>query len=523
MVTNVESNDPIMEMARRHFGVEYLFPYQRLVIGNIFEAATQNGDDLYHHQIVILPTGAGKSLCFQLPAFELPGLTVVLFPLLALISDQHRRMQSSGIEIATLTGSTPKEERKKIFQKARQGTIKVILSNPETITAESMLRDLSSVSCAHLVIDEAHCISEWGETFRPAYLNIGKLIDSCEFGAITAFTATASPQVLQKIQKYLFGDHPAHLIMGNPDRENIHYHIEPTICKIQSIVHLLAGNRDSSQASLARYGRPAIIFCGGRARAENIARTLRMRLSDDRIHFYHAGMEREEKQRIEEWFFTSNDGILCSTCAYGMGVDKQNIRAVIHYDLPASVESYLQEAGRGGRDRSVADAILLVDGQEGSESREWKDATAKERYLNMVAYTTHRGCLRKYLLSLLGVESEGCSGCDWCDGALPEAMREETAILQWLAKSPRRYEKSLAVQMLNGSRSQLSRHLVLHRKRGWGILRHWEVEDITTALDNLLARRRIAAPLLWSRRLTIAKSGKRASQSSPRAPTAHKK
>ena len=222
---------------------------------------------------MLLPTGAGKSLCFQLPALLLPGVTLVIFPLLSLIADQARRLNERGIANRVISGSVPVAERLRLLRGARAGDI--LLSNPETMLTAPMRAALEKLRCAHLVIDEAHCVTEWGDSFRPAYLGLGELCATIDFDAITAFTATASPPVLRRMRQVLFGDQPVHLIAGNPDRENIHYGVRPTLSKIATLTQLLDGPPDGSASTVSR---PAIIFCRSRVGSEQTARQLGRRL-----------------------------------------------------------------------------------------------------------------------------------------------------------------------------------------------------------------------------------------------------
>ncbi|MFA6504685.1 MAG: RecQ family ATP-dependent DNA helicase, partial [Treponemataceae bacterium] len=394
------TDDPVSSAAKTLMGVDYLFPYQRLVVANILEAAeavgmnikwptgtpviaTEDfakiqeaerafrtaggegsgdaGDEVREEllemredssslgrQIVILPTGAGKSLCFQLPALLLSRPTLVLFPILSLMSDQFRRLKERGFSPVMLRGGQDTEERRKIWNRLASGDAQFVIANPEVLLTESVMARLPSVGFAHLVIDEAHCVSEWGESFRPSYLRVAEILKATAAPLATAFTATASPAVLEKIRDYVFGDISARSIIGNPDRPNIDYSATGTILRDRTIVDLVT-----------REAKPAIVFCASRARTERLARLLRAELPSVETRFYHAGLTREEKDDVEKWFFASQGGVLTATCAYGMGVDKANIRTVIHRDCPQNVEAYLQESGRGGRDGKPARAVLL--------------------------------------------------------------------------------------------------------------------------------------------------------------------
>ena len=406
--------DPIAEAARRHFAVPYLYPIQRFVISNTLEEK---------NQIVVLPTGAGKSLCFQLPARIGSGLTVVVFPLLSLLEDQLGRCRQADLRAEALRGGQSSGERRRLLGQLRSGKIDLLLTTPETL--ESISSDkisgrqwLMNTPIAHLVVDEAHCVSEWGESFRPAYLRMGETLRRLKFRCLTAFTATASPRILERIKKVLFPDREAAILSAHPDRPNIRYSVIPTLSKIRTLVGLLE-----------TAPRPVLVFSRTRSGAERTARVLRRRLPGLDTRFYHAGLNREERRRIEAWYKASTDGVLTATSAYGMGVDKSDIRTVIHVDIPYSPEAYLQETGRAGRDGSTVEAVLLYSAEDlgfadllsprpehsstdhlGAQA---PAAFAAERFDQMLGYALDSNrCRREQLLDFLGQERTACSGCD---------------------------------------------------------------------------------------------------------------
>lgn len=393
-------DDPVAKTAWESFGIKYLFPWQRMVIANIMEGVK--------NQIVLLPTGAGKSLCFLVPAVLLTGKTLVIYPLLALMTDQQRRMTDGSLGSVMFRGGQTKEERDENFRRLENGA-KVIIANPEVLQDERLVTRLKKIGISHVAIDEAHCVSEWGDTFRPSYLTLGKILQDLEPPVITAFTATASPSVLSRISEILFGSaERAHIVRSESDRQNIHYFVRYTAAKKKEALFL-------SQTE----ERPMIIFCGTRNRTEEMSRELNASFGDGFSKFYHAGLEKAEKDEIEKWFFDSDDGVLCATCAYGMGVDKKNIHTVIHLDPPQTAEAYIQEAGRGGRDGSVAKGILLWSLEDSIKTSQFADGT-REAALRQFAETND--CRRQVLLDALGAEQAVCSGCDLCN--LREAEKQ---------------------------------------------------------------------------------------------------
>ncbi len=430
-----EADDPVLSVAKNVFGVSHLYPWQRLVIGNILDAAADmaagspglandsaaGATDVFcmGRQIVLLPTGAGKSMCFLLPALMLPGPTLVFYPLLALMADQKRRLEQNGIECVVFRGGQSEDEREENFRRLAVGA-KIILANPEVLQSERLLQRFKACNISHIAIDEAHCVAEWGDTFRPAYLTLGKIIETLSVPLVTAFTATASPTVLERVSQVLFGG-SCHLVRGESDRPNIHYSVQYAWAKKKAACRLAVTEQ-----------KPMLIFCGTRAKAEDMARELFECVGSDKVRFYHAGLSRQEKDAVEKWFFPKTDAILCCTCAFGMGVDKPDVRTVVHLEPSATAESYIQEAGRGGRDKKVSKAILLWSRED---SFNWQKYPASSRERVILSFAQSASCRRQVLLDALGGEKAICSGCDICDSqaAARDLGREKK--ISWKAPS----------------------------------------------------------------------------------------
>jgi ATP-dependent DNA helicase RecQ len=485
--------DPVKEAAGELFGLPYLFPYQRLVVANILEAAEaagaalrwpgekrndsaplgdesgEGGGGAYEdgdtdrastgRQIVILPTGAGKSLCFQLPAMLFEGPTLVIYPILSLMADQERRLRERGFAPAIVRGGQGTAEREEIWRRVESRESRFIIANPEVLLTERVLEKLGTLGIVHIVIDEAHCVSEWGESFRPSYLRIAEIIraaggTNAALPLVTAFTATASKPTLDNIQKYIFGGQEAHRIIGNPDRNNISYAARGCILRDLAVRDLLI-----------EHERPAIVFCSSRNGTEKLSRYLRNELSEmgfswaREIRFYHAGLSREEKTEVEQWFFKNPNAVLLATCAYGMGVDKADIRTVIHRDCPPSVEAYLQESGRAGRDGGQSRAILLWGPDDALATRRAKRDADKKRLEALLAYSRNTTeCRREALLALLNYPGDGDKPegecCDVCGGTAQAALREEKSIVAFFRKNRRAYTLEEAIPVLAGAETQ---------------------------------------------------------------------
>lgn len=499
--------DFVTQTAFDNFGIKYLYPWQRLVVSNILEAYEywknpqdyeEEGDETDSfckgRQIVLLPTGAGKSLCFQIPALLLDGPSLIIYPLLALMSDQQRRMEEGSLRSVIFRGGQSEEERDENFRKIRDGA-QIILANPEVLQSESLLNQLKDVRIRHIAIDEAHCVSEWGDSFRPAYLGLGKVIKTINPPVITAFTATASPQVLSRVAEILF-EGQAHVVRSESDRKNILYYVRYTAAKKKEAL-LLARTEQ----------RPMIIFCGTRNKAEDMAHELNLCFGKGSARFYHAGLEKEEKDETEKWFYESKDGVLCATCAYGMGVDKKDIKTVVHLEASATAEAYIQEAGRGGRDGSIAKAILLWS-LEDSLNYSLYSPGSREAAMREFAETT--SCRRQVLLDALGAEQAVCSGCDLCDARrkLSEAKKPpKPAPSDWqeaysIIKKARNYYSEDDIE------SELFERMNERTRKTLGI-NIWTHKDTVEIVKQLRNSGRVEIDnFLWKGRLRVKKGQK---------------
>jgi ATP-dependent DNA helicase RecQ len=461
------SADSLQELARKRLGVPYLYPLQRFVISNTLEGKSQ---------IVVLPTGAGKSLCFQLPSLLLRGPTLVLVPLLSLMADQLRKLQESGVPAAVLRGGTSSTEKTELFCRIREGKVPIVLATPEACLVAPTLAELRSCRFCHLVVDEAHCVTQWGESFRPAYREVGALARALAIPVRTAFTATASQLVIDRIKELLFEEQEVRVLAAAPDRPNIFYAVQPVLSPNHALEEILR-----------KAPRPLLAFCRTRNETEVAARTMRRRLSDERVRFYHAGLSREERRDTEHWFMGSVDGALLATCAYGLGVDKPDIRTVVHAGVPGSVEAYLQETGRAGRDGKPSRAMLLVSRQDKTFTP--ANGPDRERYQRMLGYACSGGaCRRQGLLALIGAEPVACSGCDVCAGDQLTTAAGEQEILGFVRRLPRRFSLTQAAEILAGARGPRAIRRFHDCVTGYRDLQGWMQEDVEAAIQELVAR-----------------------------------
>ncbi len=467
----------VLRALHHHFRIPSLYPYQELVIRSILEREGLYGRDARRtsssHQLIILPTGSGKSVCFMLPALFLNGITIIVYPLLSLMNDQARRIELLGCEVAIFRGGQSESERRTLFENLQNGTRRFVITNPETLQRSSVLSRLKQLHIALLVVDEVHTVTQWGETFRPSYLELSQTIKELKPNQIVAFTATASPRIINRITHILFDGKLPYTVHGDPDRPNITYRVLPSLARLHELEMLL---RTSIRI-------PAVIFCSSRNRCERYAWELKRRLPSLSIRYYHAGLDKEEREATEQWFYAADKAVLVSTSAYGMGVDKRNVRTVIHADIPNDIESYLQESGRAGRDGMLSESIVLVSFAHFLHVGEELKETPRNRLLRL--FVQEDTCRREALLAEMGFSNDTCTGCDICNHTrviTPDGLREIASLIR---RFPLRFDTEHGAYLLLGSDFHTSVRPIDRLNPYFGLLSNWNVYDLTQAIDGL--------------------------------------
>ena len=405
------------------FGFQTFRPGQEEIVHTVAEG---------QNTLAIMPTGGGKSLCYQLPALLREGVTVVISPLIALMRDQVRALRAAGVEAGALTSGNTEEETRAVWEALEEGRLKLLYIAPERLAAGSSMGMLRRIGVSLIAVDEAHCVSQWGHDFRPDYLRIGELRRALDV-PLAAFTATADAETQDEIVQKLFDGQTPQTFLRGFDRPNIHLAFAEKDRPRQQVTAFVA----------ARKGQSGIVYCGTRAKTETLAKALR----DDGHNacHYHGGMEADDRRHVEHRFSTEDGLIVVATVAFGMGVDKPDIRWVVHADLPKSIEAYYQEIGRAGRDGAPAETLTLFGADDIRLRRSQIDeglASPERRLADHARLNALLGlaealeCRRTTLLRYFGEEAQGCGNCDLCDRP-PETFDATEAVQKALSAALR--------------------------------------------------------------------------------------
>jgi len=464
---------------KEHFGYSSFKKGQEQIIESILQGRDTLG---------IMPTGGGKSACYQIPALLFPGLTLVFSPLISLMKDQVDSLVSLGIPGTFINSSLSYEEVEERIRQAKRGKFKLLYVAPERLESTRFLASVGALPVSLLAVDEAHCVSQWGHDFRPSYLAIGQFIQELPHRPpVAAFTATATPEVRQDIAKMLGLNNPRLVVTGF-NRENLFFSVIRGENKRDFLLEYLAGRKEEA----------GIIYAATRKEVDNLCEFLcKKGYSAGK---YHAGLSEEERTGSQDKFIYDDIRIMVATNAFGMGIDKSNVRYVIHYNLPKSMEAYYQEAGRAGRDDGPGECILLFGPQDVQIQKFLIEQTqyAPERKLNeyrklqaMVDYCHTSQCLRKYILRYFGEESvaEECGNCGTCNekSELVDQTVDAQMIFSCILRMREQFGISLVAEVLKGSSNKKVLRYGFSELSTYGLMKDRTLKQISDFTNVLIA------------------------------------
>ena len=475
-----------LETLKTYFGYDTFREGQEKIV----EAILTNRDVL-----AIMPTGAGKSICYQIPALILPGITLVISPLISLMKDQVKALNDAGIHAAFINSSLTENQISKALYLAASGRYKIIYVAPERLENYEFLEFARTVEISMVTVDEAHCISQWGQDFRPSYLKIVEFIKNLpKRPIVSAFTATATEEVKNDILCTLSLADPEVVITGF-DRKNLYYSVENIRRKDEFIMEYIEKHPTES----------GIIYCATRKNVDNLFELLFKRGVP--VTRYHAGLTNETRKKNQDDFIYDRTPVIIATNAFGMGIDKSNVRYVIHYNMPQSMENYYQEAGRAGRDGENSQCILLFSLQDVMidrmllDNKDFSDVDEEDEYLirqrdirrlqTMEGYCKTTGCLRNYILEYFGEKTSGpCDNCGNCHREYHEV--DMTAEAKWVvncvAETRGRYGLTIVLGTLMGAKRARLRELRTDQYKSYGALSGHSEAELRTLISQMTER-----------------------------------
>ena len=472
-------NTAPLAILKARFGYDSFRALQEEIIGNVLGR---------RDSLTLMPTGGGKSLCYQLPALIFDGITLVISPLIALMKDQVDALNANGIAARFINSSLPASEIEDVQAQVRRGLVKILYVAPERLALPGFRRFLHSLDLSLIAIDEAHCISEWGHEFRPDYRNLRQLRQDFPAVPVIALTATATERVREDIIGQLDLQR-GRVFLSSFNRANLSYSVQPKASSWGQLMSLLQ----------QRLSQSIIIYCFSRQETEDLARNLNARGLSARP--YHAGLDPEVRRRTQEDFIRDRVPIIVATIAFGMGIDKPDIRLVVHYSLPRSLEGYYQETGRAGRDGLPSECVLFYSYADKAKQdyfiKQMEDAVeqrnARQKLARMVEFAQVPSCRRRFILEYFGEQwpEENCGGCDVCLESREEFDATEIAqkILSAVVRTGERFGANHIIQVLSGSREKLILELGHDRLSVYGIAKDVGRPGLREIIGQLQARR----------------------------------
>lgn len=467
------------QILQKFYGYEDFRPGQKKVVESLL-----NRNDT----VAIMPTGAGKSICFQIPALLFEGVTLVISPLISLMKDQVDSLRQLGIAAVYINSSVSKAQLYKDLQDISAGFYKIIYIAPERLTPEYLPDSFKNLNISMVAVDEAHCLSQWGHDFRPSYRNILNFTNSLRIKPIiSAFTATATPEVKTDIIN-LLGLKQLNVFVTGFDRPNLYFSVLRGEVKDKFVIDYVKKHQDEA----------GIIYVGTRKDVD--ALQVLLEIKGIKAGRYHAGMTDEERNQMQEDFLYDNLSVMVATNAFGMGIDKPNVRYVIHYNMPKNMEAYYQEAGRAGRDGLSGNCILLYSPQDTqlqkfliskSTESEIRQQLEYKRLQSMVDYCHTPQCLRAFILHYFGefdVE-EHCDNCSNCklEGELIDITIDAQKVLSCVYRMHERFGVKMIAEVLKGSKSAKVRQFNFERLSTYGLMKERKLKDISDLILRLSA------------------------------------
>lgn len=465
------------EILKKYFGYEQFRPGQQEIIQKIFDQQDVLG---------IMPTGSGKSICYQLPAIMIEGLTIVVSPLISLMKDQVDAANQLGIPATFINSSLTGKETAERFYLLNRNQCKLLYVAPERFIMPDFQQAMSDWKVELIAIDEAHCISQWGHDFRPSYLQMAEFLAQLPSRpAIVALTATATTQVVTDIKRLLKIPDNNHIQTGFA-RENLTFQVIKDQKKEQYLLEYLKINKNQS----------GIIYAATRKEVDRVYYLLQK--FGFSVGRYHGGLNERERTEMQEAFLFDRIQLIVATNAFGMGINKSNVRFVIHYQIPGSLEAYYQEAGRAGRDGLASEAILLFAAQDiqvqkffiqQSQRDENQKQKEYEKLKAMTEYAYIESCLQQYILTYFGEKSTPCNRCGNCldDRGLIEVTTEAQMVLSCLKRMGEAYGKQLLMKVLAGSKEQKVKTLGFQQLSTYGLLKKQSQKDILQLIEYLIS------------------------------------
>lgn len=467
------------QILQKFYGYEDFRPGQKKVVESLL-----NRNDT----VAIMPTGAGKSICFQIPALLFEGVTLVISPLISLMKDQVDSLRQLGIAAVYINSSVSKAQLYKDLQDISAGFYKIIYIAPERLTSEYLPDSFKNLNISMVAVDEAHCLSQWGHDFRPSYRNILNFTNSLRIKPIiSAFTATATPEVKTDIINLLGLKQPNVFVTGF-DRPNLYFSVLRGEVKDKFVIDYVKKHQDEA----------GIIYVGTRKDVD--ALQVLLEIKGIKAGRYHAGMTDEERNQMQEDFLYDNLSVMVATNAFGMGIDKPNVRYVIHYNMPKNMEAYYQEAGRAGRDGLSGNCILLYSPQDTqlqkfliskSTESEIRQQLEYKRLQSIVDYCHTPQCLRAFILHYFGefdVE-EHCDNCSNCkiEGELIDITIDAQKVLSCVYRMHERFGVKMIAEVLKGSKSAKVKQFNFERLSTYGLMKERKLKDISDLILRLSA------------------------------------